>query len=124
VDERLLELSQGQWEGIERTKAYTPEVIAQLDIDGIHGGLPGAETIAEAQDRMYDHLMEKSQAFPVGYVLSFSHGLAIRALVGKINGLSKSQILEHKTPNASITRIDVVDGQPHVLSVGESVISE
>ncbi len=124
VDERLHELSQGTYEGRLRSEVYTPEAISQYRLDELDGHLPTSESIPEGQQRMYEFLMEKHRAYPEGTLLVFSHGLAIRALVGKIRGYTKPEILALSTPNVSLTKITVMDGVPVVDYVGKTVISE
>ncbi len=124
VDERLHELSQGDYEGRLRNEVYTPEVITQYRLEELDGHLPTSESIPEGQQRMYEFLMEKHLAYPEGTLLVFSHGLAIRALVGKIRGYTKPEILSLVTPNVSVTKITVVDSVPTVDYVGKTVISE
>lgn len=124
VDERIHEVSQGQFEGQSRAHIYTPSAIALHQINELDGALPGAESIQAAGVRMMDFVDEIHQLYPDGTLLVFSHGLAIRTLVGTILGYTKQQILEMKTSNVSVTHISVNAGRPTVHYVGKKVISE
>ena len=121
-DERFHEVSQGEFEGKPREDVYTDEVIQQLQRDGLDGKLPGGESLADAQQRMYQALIEIHGSQPNGPVLIHSHGLAIRALAGKLIDADKPTILTMKTPNLSVTTIDVVDGLMHLREIGKNVI--
>lgn len=121
-DERFHEVSQGKFEGEPREDVYTDEVIQLLQRDGLDGKLPGGESLADAQRRMYQAIMEIHESQPDGPVLIYSHGLAIRALAGKLTGADKATILAMKTPNLSVTTIYVIDGSMHLREIGKNVI--
>lgn len=123
-DARLLEVSQGPYEGRPRDKVYSPEVVAAYNLTTLHGKLPGTESILDTQLRMLGFLDETHAAHPGSKILVFSHGLAIRSLVGKICGHTKPQILAAATPNASLTSIVITGTGPVVQYVGKNVISE
>lgn len=117
-DERLLEISQGTFEGMDRRLAYTPENIKTYRINELEGKFPGGESMHDAQLRMHAFIEEVHHSYPESTVLVYGHGLAIRALVGLINGYSKPEILAQTTGNASITRIDVTKDGTTVEYVG------
>lgn len=121
-DDRFHEVSQGEFEGKLRENVYTDEVIEQLQRDGLDGKLPGGESLADAQRRMYQAMMEIHESQPDGPVLVYSHGLAIRALAGKLVGADKATILAMKTPNLSVTTIYAIDGSMHLREIGKNVI--
>lgn len=124
-DARLLEISQGIYEGKLKTEAYSAKNISRYNTPAITGRFPGGESIRDAQIRMREFLDEKHRQHPDELVLVFGHGLAIRSLVGDIHGHTKQQILQdYDTPNVSETKIHVVDKRPSVLHVGKKVITE
>ncbi len=122
IDVRLHEVSQGDAEGKQRDEIYTEEVMARLARDGLDGKHMDGESLREAQQRMWDVMLSVEADSSGGPHLYFSHGLAIRALVGKIRGLTKPNILALRTDNLSVTQIDITDGQPQVVTVGQNVI--
>lgn len=125
IDERLQEVSQGPYEGQPRSEVYTPEAVELYQLnESLRSKLPGAESIAEAQERMLSFVGDAYRLLPNGTVLVFGHGLAIRALVGALMNSSREGVLESKTPNVSLTSITVADGQAHVNYLGKPVISE
>lgn len=121
-DERFHEVSQGEFEGKPREDVYTDEVIEQLQRDGLDGKLPGGESLADAQRRMYQAMMEIHESQPDEPVLIYSHGLAIRALAGKLVAADKPTILAMETSNLSVTTIDVVNGLMRLREIGKNVI--
>lgn len=123
-DERLLEISHGNWEGMSRDEVYTDENVEQYRINDIDGKLPGGESVVDVQQRMYSFLDEIHGKHPDGIIHVYSHGFAIRALAGLMRNLSKQQILAEETDNVSLTAIGVTDHIPSVQFVGRTVISE
>lgn len=123
-DERLLELSQGEYEGLPRELVYTPENLARYNLAALSGKLPTGESILDVQQRKRAFLEETHERYPDGTVLVFGHGLAIRALAGEIRGYTKQQILAEETDNVSLTAIDVTDHIPTVRFVGKTVVRE
>lgn len=124
VDERLHEMSQGEYEGLLRTDVYTPEFIAQLKSEGLDARAPGGESIHEVQARMVSAIREAHERHPNGVILFFSHGLSIRSLVGYTRGYTRDQILTKlETDNATLTEVRIVKGIPKIPYVGKNVIS-
>lgn len=124
VDPGLLELSQGTYEGTSRTTAYTPESIQTYNLESLDGKFPEGESIRDVQERMWHYLERAHDKHPDGELLVFSHGLAIRALAGFIQGQSKSEILAATTDNVSVTQIVMNEHGTYVDFVGENVIDK
>ncbi len=123
VDDRLLEMGHGDYEGRIRDEVYTPENLLKYRIAELDGKLPGGHSVLDVQLRKRAFLDEAHGEFPAGIVFVFGHGLAIRSLAGHIKNQTKAEILAETTDNVSLTRIDVIDGQPQVLFVGKDVIA-
>lgn len=113
-DNRLLEVSQGPYEGCPRDEVYSPEVVTAYNLTTLHGKLPGTESILDTQLRMLEFFNETHATYPGSKIPVFSHGLAIRSLAGKIRGHTKPQILTAATPNASLTSIVMTGTGPVV----------
>ncbi|UTX51547.1 histidine phosphatase family protein [Candidatus Saccharibacteria bacterium TM7i] len=123
-DSRVLEMSQGECEGLLRTTIYTPANIEKYEITTDHGKFPGGESLLDVQARMFDFIEEQTHAHPEGAILVFSHGLAIRSLAGKIRNFSKQDILDEITGNVSLTAIQTQEDGHTVHFVGKNVIAE
>lgn len=127
TDDRLQELSQGEYEGRIRSEVYTDEVIERINTEGIHFSLPGGESVYSAGVRMMECLTDTlEQHTQQNVIIVVSHGLAIRSLVGYINGLSKPEIdFGLKTPNCSLTEIEQLDtGELSVVRVGLDIVRQ
>lgn len=124
ADARLLEVSQGIFEGIHRSLVYTTENIQRYAIDSPDGKFPEGESLHDAQRRMRTFIEETHESYPDDTVLAFSHGFAIRALAGALRNFTKDEILADVTGNVSLTAIDMVDGNATVRFVGKRTIPE
>lgn len=122
-DTRLQELSQGNYEGADRSLAYTLANRRAYRIDDIDGKFPGGESIRDVQLRTRHFIDDMHQRHPDATILLFGHGLAIRALVGELLGLDKQTLLKLETDNVSMTLIETTAGEHTVHFVGKAVIS-
>lgn len=107
LDERLLELSQGEWEGKIRADIYTPEQLSVVRSDPYDFRPPGGESQRDVESRMYDWLRDISSQYesttqPVN-IAAFSHGFAIKTLVRGL--MQASPIMTYRTiiHNTSMT---------------------
>lgn len=121
-DERLLEISQGSFEGTPRALAYTPENKLKYNIDSPEGKFPGGESIRDVQNRMTEFAFDVHESYPEHTVLIFGHGFSIRALAGAFRDFTTRQILDEVTDNVSLTSVSIIDGHPTVNYVGRDVI--
>ena len=124
IDERLQELSAGIYEGQPRSTSYTPEIIAQYELNELYGTFPEGESITDVSRRMTAFTEDVHASYPESTLLVFSHGLAIRALTGLLQNHTKQQILETVTDNVSLTEITMNSTGYHIHYVGKNVISE
>lgn len=124
-DERLLEVSQGSYEGMLRDEVYSAENAERYNLNSLDGKLPGGESILDAQIRKQEFLHDTHNQYPDHTIMIFGHGLAIRSLAGAVLGYNKQQIVHDlRTPNLSLTVIDMVDHIPSVRFIGKNVLSE
>lgn len=124
TDNRLLEMSQGIYEGEHRDIVYTPENMERYNITSMTGKFPGGESFHDVQQRMLHFVYEKADMHPGNQLIVFGHGLAIRALAGVVRGFTKRQILDEKTDNVSLTTVTIDADGVNVRSVGKNVIPE
>ena len=106
LDERLVESSQGTWEGKLRQEVLSTEVRKQIDADPKHFKAPRGESLFEVEERMYDWLSEHlpPNNGSAQKVAVFSHGMAIRCLFRKLTDASYHIPRNMVTHNTSITR--------------------
>lgn len=85
-DERLLELSRGEWEGLPAAQIITPWMKERMNADNWHFKAPGGESQWEVEQRMLSILSEILRKHPSGRILIIAHGNAIRCLLRGITG--------------------------------------
>lgn len=119
IDDRLQELAQGIKEGADREETYPPEVKEQIAQETFDFKFPGGESIREVMDRMYDYALDMHVKHTDQTIVVFSHGLAIRSLVGKINNYDHGTIIHKLTAdNTSHTHIEITDDGAQVHYTG------
>lgn len=106
-DDRLLELSQGAWEGRQRDQIYTPAMIKRICQKQMDFSAPDGQSIndvAEQQRELFDELPERfADDDTPKVILGFGHGLATRIRAGKILGWTMDDMRCEITPNTSLT---------------------
>lgn len=107
TEDAIQELDQGEWEGRLRAEMYTPDMSAH--INAMNGAFrpPKGESPRDAARRMYASLSDRAASLDEGESMHvYSHGFAIRSLVGSLNGWNHQEVLSAKTDNTSITRLE------------------
>lgn len=101
---QIQELSQGEWEGQPRAVIYTPELLARIRASDGTLRPPDGESPRDVQERMVLWLDEVAHRHgPTAGIVAFSHGYAIRALVGRIAGWDFNTVFDKQAPNTSMT---------------------
>lgn len=108
LDQRLLELNQGDWEGQLRHEIYTPEQLQKINSNNWHFRPPNGETQKEVEDRMYAWLDEIQQS-GVKSVAIFGHGVAFKCLMRKLLDFPASETYKLKLGNCSVTEFKYED---------------
>ena len=109
IDDRLQELSQGEWTGKDRAKLYTPKLLAEIRSKGKDFKAPGGESMNEVGERMLEAIDDFSfenaprTLYEAPTIYVFTHGLAIRCLASYIHNWSHHRTYSTNVPNASIT---------------------
>lgn len=119
IDERLLEMSQGDAEGKPRKEIYTDAVLAAIRRQLLDFALPGGESMNEVGERVLEWLNEVAKLYPEKTILAGGHGLAIRCAAGMVLNWSHPEILAAQTPNASLSLFVVEKGVVRVMFVGK-----
>lgn len=121
IEDRLQEIDQGGWTGTPWFDVYTDDVIAQIDERQLDFAVPG-ESIREVGRRMHEWLREVVQTQHQDSVVAFTHGMAIRALAGRVDGWSHERIRSASTPNCSLTTFEAEGSSLRLVDVGRVVV--
>ncbi len=103
-DDRLMELTVGEWEGRLRGDLARehPEAFASREW---FFAAPGGETYDQVMARVSGWLAEQA-AEPERRLIVVSHGIAGRLLRGAYAGLSRAQVLALDVPQDALYRLD------------------
>ncbi len=103
-DECFYEIYHGEYEGQERASVYTPEEFQRMDLLDWSYRAPGGESWLEVADRMYEGI--NGYRGEADSLVVISHITTIRALIGRMNGLSQQESFKTlNVPNTSISRV-------------------
>jgi len=117
VDDRWIELDYGDWDGRPIADVGAEEW-ARWRRD-VHFRPPGGETLAELGDRVRQACDDLVDAATTGTVVLVSHVSPIKAAVTWALGVGDEAVWRLYVAPASITRIDVRDGRPVLISFDE-----
>jgi probable phosphoglycerate mutase len=102
-DDRLMELTVGEWEG--RLRADLQQEHPELFADRTwFFAAPGGETYDQVMARVSDWLSEQAPE-PERRLIVVSHGIAGRLLRGAYAGLSPAEVLELDVPQDALYRL-------------------
>lgn len=121
IDDALLELHQGEWEGKLREATYTPETLAVINADCWNFTAPEGESQRTVEERMHrwitKEILEKAKG---DYrVAVFGHGVAIKCFLRGILNSSPSMTWKIALGNTSITSFKYDCNGWHLLSVND-----
>jgi len=113
---QLAELSQGDWEGLVRDDVFTPEVTRTIEKEPLTFRAPNGESQEDIRLRMYDWLTQEVKSLNGQakdskiHIAAFSHGFAIRSLIGYITGADPYITRRITTYNTSISSFYLEEG--------------
>jgi broad specificity phosphatase PhoE len=112
TSDQLQELSQGDWEGTNRTTTYTDEVMRVLKAEGMDFKAPNGESMRDVGERMYTwstttiaDAAEREQAT----VFAFTHRMSILCLAAHLHGWDQTRTYQAVTENVSYTTFILSD---------------
>lgn len=120
IDERLLEISYGQWDGKSNQKLMTayPDVFDDI----LHDVLPQyvkyateGETFEQVVERVQIFLDEMTKNYPTDNIVVVTHGFTIKAVIMATFGITPATIHLPEPGNASMTKLtQTTDGQKYL----------
>ncbi len=114
----LREIDVGYWEDtpwaeLERTD---PEQLAYFSNDSQKWHVDGCESFAEVRERMRKALTEIAEAHPNETVAVFSHGMAMRIIVGTLQGMTLHEIdRTGHAENTAVAKLEYKNGSFNVV---------
>ena len=115
----LREIDVGYWEDTPwaELERIDPEQLANFSNDSQNWHVPGCESFAEVRERMRKALTEIAEAHPNGTVAVFSHGMAMRIIVGTLQGMTLHEI--DKTGHAENTAVAKLEYENGTFPMGQ-----
>ena len=117
LEPRLREVGVGVWEDKTWTwlGKFDTERLVAFNSDAQRWSVEGGETMAAVRDRMLAALRDIVAAHPNQSVAVVSHGMALRTLVGTLNGLTMPEI--DKTGHAENTAVTKLEADGRGIRV-------
>lgn len=113
IHEGLQEMSQGEWEGVERLGVYTDECLLRIQKELKDFKAPGGESMNDVGRRailalgdIENEIVQQGIDKPVVDVLVYTHGFTKKCAASTIFGWSHRQTYETVVPNASRTVLE------------------
>jgi probable phosphoglycerate mutase len=122
VTDKILELSQGDWEGKKREEVYTPERLRQINKNNWKFTPPNGESQKDVEERMLKWINEYvlSEILKKKIVGIFTHGMTIKCLLRGIMDFSPSLTYKISLDNTSITRLGYSERGWHLITVNDT----
>ena len=114
----LREIDVGYWEDTPwaELERIDPEQLANFSNDSQNWHVPGCESFAEVRERMRKALTEIAEAHPNGTVAVFSHGMAMRIIVGTLQGMTLHEIdRTGHAENTAVAKLEYENGTFNVI---------
>ena len=114
----LREIDVGYWEDTPwaELERIDPEQLAYFSNDSQKWHVDGCESFAEVRDRMRKVLTEIAEAHPNGTVAVFSHGMAMRIIVGTLQGMTLHEIdRTGHAENTAVAKLEYENGTFNVI---------
>ena len=120
VDNRLVEMDQGDYDGLSRREMRSIIPSEWLAIwrgqDPTDLRIPNGETLGEVRDRMVETCDELAIRHKGQSIVIFSHNLAIKAFLCHALGISLSNFRTIDLANCSLSEIETVPGNYWMVS--------
>ena len=103
IENKLLELSQGEWEGKIRQEVHQAPIKQAMQAEPWHFKAPKGESQFEVEQRLYQWLEPFTQGQDNQHIWAFSHAMAIKCLSRKLLGSAPRQTWLMYVENTALT---------------------
>jgi broad specificity phosphatase PhoE len=122
VEQRLREIDLGEWEGelFTEIKARYPDLIEARRRDPLDFHAPGAESLREVAERVWEATDAIATRHPGQTVVIVSHGVALAPLITRAAGEDLAQAYRHIPDNAAPQQVTVhLNPETHATPPGK-----
>ena len=117
----LLELDQGDWEGLRRADVYTPEIREKMGRDLLHFQHPNGESRVMAEERalrwLYQDMIPSHSGAIAGIV---GHRLLFKGLIRNLLDWTPQEAYDLVLHNASVTILDYSKGRWELIALNDT----
>lgn len=112
LDERLKEISFGDWDGKSRAQIWQaqPDAVSEFWSNPMHSSAPNGETVAQLQTRvmlaLHEHV-KQAVAQQCEHMLLVTHGGVIRAMLGAILHMGPKGLFNINLPYGGVAPLHV-----------------
>jgi broad specificity phosphatase PhoE len=126
-DDRLQELDQGAWTGLPRTTYDDPINAAAMLRAGSNFAPPSGQSmndVADQIDSFLSSLCDTGGAEGAEHVWVHTHGVAIKAWLGRLCGWSHERTYKTRIDNVSLSRVIMHNGVwvPQFINEGPATV--
>ncbi|MDQ6824720.1 MAG: histidine phosphatase family protein [Candidatus Eremiobacteraeota bacterium] len=120
VDERLLEISHGTWEGRTRDEIAREDgaLLRRWQQHPDTVTFPGGESLADVQKRLDDFIAEAERRY-AGVLLVVTHDVIVRLMVLAAQGRPRAGFNEVQVDNAALSRFELGNGRLTLTQLNE-----
>ena len=117
VEERLREISFGEWEGRTAGEIIeeSPNAITRFWNDPINHPPPGGESLDRFSQRVEAAWSDLCVEHRGKHILLVSHGGVIRMIIGQLLGMPLNNLFRLEVPMAAVSRIRIEAGLPRLV---------
>ena len=117
VDERLREISFGDWEGRTAAEIFeqTPDAITNFWRDPVNHPPPGGEALDHFSQRVEAAWNDLLASHNGKRILLVGHGGVIRMLIRQILGMPLNNLFRLEVPMAALSQIRIENGLPRLV---------
>lgn len=109
ADDRLQEVHQEIWEGLDRETTYTPDILKDMTAQRWHFKAPEGESQHDVERRMVEFTAECLEKYPGKDIIVFSHGVAIKCLIRFVQDWDPLNTYHTEMDNTGLTIIEFHD---------------
>lgn len=118
----LVEIDHGQWNGLLREeveKRFGP-LLQLWQTQPAQAQMPGGENLEQVRERVVAALSRMVEVYPQGTIFVCTHDAVLRVILCWALDLPLDQIWSVNTENASISIIEVTDGEPRLVCLNDT----
>jgi len=121
VAEELAEADTGELDGLTsgEMRAHYPEFMALWDRDPGSAVMPGGESLAQVQERVWRLVQSLPVQHPEADVVAVSHNFAIGTLVCKVLGLHLASFRHLRVDLGSVSAVEIREGRNRLVLLND-----